>query len=85
MRRSARNTPLPASLAAQEIPVVAPLLQAGESLHVHQGFRYAVFPAPRRTLAGTGQQRRAGMGRAVSRPHPCGGPRRAGFSERGAL
>src|SRR6202020_3422876 len=31
-------------LAAQEIPVVAPLLQAGESMHEHQGFRYAVFP-----------------------------------------
>src|SRR5665213_318350 len=31
-------------LAAQEIPVVAPLLQAGESMHLHQGFRYAVFP-----------------------------------------
>jgi Ser/Thr protein kinase RdoA (MazF antagonist) len=31
-------------LAAQEIPVVAPLLQAGESMHQHQGFRYAVFP-----------------------------------------
>jgi Ser/Thr protein kinase RdoA (MazF antagonist) len=31
-------------LAAQEIPVVAPLLLAGESLHAHQGFRYAVFP-----------------------------------------
>src|SRR5208282_4216569 len=31
-------------LAAQEIPVVAPLLQAGESLHAHHGFRYAVFP-----------------------------------------
>jgi len=31
-------------LAAQEIPVVAPLLREGESLHVHHGFRYAVFP-----------------------------------------
>ena len=31
-------------LAAQEIPVVAPLLRDGESLHVHRGFRYAVFP-----------------------------------------
>ena len=30
-------------LAAQEIPVVAPLLHAGESMHVHEGFRYAVF------------------------------------------
>jgi Ser/Thr protein kinase RdoA (MazF antagonist) len=31
-------------LAAQEIPVVAPLLRDGVSLHVHEGFRYAVFP-----------------------------------------
>ena len=31
-------------LAAQEIPVVAPLLPAGESMHVHHGYRYAVFP-----------------------------------------
>ncbi|MDP9014176.1 MAG: serine/threonine protein kinase [Pseudomonadota bacterium] len=38
-----------AELAGQEIPVVAPLAQRGEagvpqSLHVHRGFRYAVFP-----------------------------------------
>ena len=31
-------------LAAQEIPVVAPLTTAERTLHVHQGFRYAVFP-----------------------------------------
>jgi len=31
-------------LAAQEIPVVAPLTQNGESLHSHRGFRFAVFP-----------------------------------------
>jgi Ser/Thr protein kinase RdoA (MazF antagonist) len=31
-------------LAAQEIPVVAPLVSDGESLHRHRGFRYAVFP-----------------------------------------
>src|SRR6195952_605647 len=33
-----------AELAAQEIPVVAPLVREGESLHTHRGFRYAVFP-----------------------------------------
>src|SRR5277367_7143161 len=33
-----------AELAAAEIPVVAPLKPAGESLHVHHGFRYTVFP-----------------------------------------
>jgi Ser/Thr protein kinase RdoA (MazF antagonist) len=31
-------------LAAQEIPVVAPLTPGGESLYTHRGFRYAVFP-----------------------------------------
>ena len=31
-------------LAVAEIPVVAPLKQIGESLHTHQGFRFAVFP-----------------------------------------
>src|SRR5580692_6382664 len=31
-------------LAAQEIPVVAPLVKEGATLHVHRGFRYAVFP-----------------------------------------
>ena len=33
-----------AELALQEIPVVAPLARDGESLFVHLGFRYAVFP-----------------------------------------
>lgn len=33
-----------AELAAQEIPVVAPLRTGGESLRVQHGFRYAVFP-----------------------------------------
>lgn len=32
-------------LAAQEIPVVAPLLRDGVSLHTRSGYRYAVFPA----------------------------------------
>ncbi len=31
-------------LTAQEIPVVAPLSRGGISLHVHAGFRYAIFP-----------------------------------------
>lgn len=34
-----------AELAAQEIPVVAPLSQAGATLHFHAGFRYTIFPA----------------------------------------
>jgi Ser/Thr protein kinase RdoA (MazF antagonist) len=33
-----------AELAAQEIPVIAPTVRDGVSLHVHLGFRYAVFP-----------------------------------------
>ncbi len=31
-------------LARQEIPVVAPLVRDGVSLHMHVGYRYAVFP-----------------------------------------
>jgi Ser/Thr protein kinase RdoA (MazF antagonist) len=31
-------------LAAQEIPVVAPLAPGGLTLHSHGGFRYAIFP-----------------------------------------
>jgi Ser/Thr protein kinase RdoA (MazF antagonist) len=31
-------------LAAQEIPVVAPLRAGGATLHTHLGFRYALFP-----------------------------------------
>src|ERR1700733_11796447 len=33
-----------AELAAQEIPIVAPLVRDGESLCMHKGFRYAIFP-----------------------------------------
>ena len=32
------------ALAAQEIPVVAPLCLAGRTLHEHQGYRFALFP-----------------------------------------
>lgn len=32
------------TLAANEIPVVSPLLSDGKSLHVYQGFRFALFP-----------------------------------------
>lgn len=31
-------------LAAQEIPVIAPLLRDAASLHTHRGYRFAVFP-----------------------------------------
>ena len=33
-----------AELAADEVPVVAPLSFDGETLHLHDGYRYAVFP-----------------------------------------
>src|ERR1700691_2955182 len=36
--------PFPLELVAQEIPVVAPIVRDGASLHTHRGFRYAVFP-----------------------------------------
>jgi Ser/Thr protein kinase RdoA (MazF antagonist) len=73
-----------AELAAQEIPVIAPLLQAGESMHVHHGFRYAVFPrrGGRWPELGTVDEREW-VGRFLGRIHAVG---RAGrFRERAAL
>ena len=49
-------------LAAQEIPVIAPLGAPGQSLHVHDGYRLCGVPAPRRPLAGVGHPRRPGVG-----------------------
>ncbi len=71
-------------LAAQEIPVVAPLLQAGESLHVHHGFRYAVFPRRGGRWPELGNSdEREWVGRFLGRIHAVG---RAGrFDERAAL
>src|SRR6202051_671986 len=71
-------------LAAQEIPVVAPLLRDGVSLHVHRGFRYAVFPRrgggwPERG-ASDGRVR---VGRFLGRIHAVG--RSARFAERTRL
>jgi Ser/Thr protein kinase RdoA (MazF antagonist) len=71
-------------LAALEIPVVAPLLQARESMHVHQGFRYAVFPrrGGRWPELGTSEEREW-VGRFLGRIHAVG---RAGrFYERNFL
>ncbi|HEY2783103.1 MAG TPA: serine/threonine protein kinase [Steroidobacteraceae bacterium] len=71
-------------LAAQEIPVVAPVLQAGESMHLHQGYRYAVFPrrGGRWPELGTADEREW-VGRFLGRIHSVG---RAGrFRERGVL
>ncbi|MHB8723320.1 MAG: serine/threonine protein kinase [Steroidobacteraceae bacterium] len=71
-------------LAAQEIPVVAPLLRDGVSLHVHRGFRYAIFPrrGGRWPELGT-RDEREWVGRFLGRIHAVG--RAARFSERTRL
>jgi Ser/Thr protein kinase RdoA (MazF antagonist) len=71
-------------LAAQEIPVVAPLLKDGESLHSHQGFRYAVSPrrGGRWPELGT-KDEREWVGRFLGRIHGVG--RVAAFRERASL
>jgi Ser/Thr protein kinase RdoA (MazF antagonist) len=73
-----------AELAAQEIPVVAPLQDGGTSLHVHRGFRYAVFPrrGGRWPELGT-RDDREWVGRFLGRIHAVG--RAARFHERAAL
>ena len=73
-----------AELAAQEIPVVAPLLRDGLSLHVHQRFRYAVFPrrGGRWPELGT-RDEREWVGRFLGRIHAVG--RAARFVERTRL
>ena len=71
-------------LAAQEIPVVAPLLREGESLHDHNGFRYAVFPrrGGRWPELGSSEEREW-VGRFLGRIHAVG--RASAFRERGSL
>jgi Ser/Thr protein kinase RdoA (MazF antagonist) len=71
-------------LAAREIPVVAPLLRDGASLHVHRGFRYAIFPrrGGRWPELGT-RDEREWVGRFLGRIHAVG--RAARFRERAAL
>jgi Ser/Thr protein kinase RdoA (MazF antagonist) len=76
-------------LAAQEIPVVAPLTRDGaagarESLFIHHGFRYAIFPrrGGRWPELGTAVDREW-VGRFLGRIHGVG---RAGrFAHRGRL
>jgi Ser/Thr protein kinase RdoA (MazF antagonist) len=71
-------------LAAQEIPVVAPLLRDGESLHVHRGFRYAVFPRRGGRWPELGNtDDREWVGRFLGRIHAVG--RAARFHERTRL
>src|ERR1700727_2807264 len=71
-------------LAGQEIPVVAPLLRDGVSLHTHGGFRYAVFPrrGGRWPELGVRDAREWG-GRFLGRIHAVG--RAARFQERTRL
>jgi Ser/Thr protein kinase RdoA (MazF antagonist) len=71
-------------LAAQEIPVVAPLLRAGESMHVHQGFRYAVFPRRGGRWPELGNSdEREWVGRFLGRIHAVG--RASRFAARASL
>ena len=71
-------------LALQEIPVVAPLVRDGESLHVHRGFRYAVFPRRGGRWPELGStEDREWVGRFLGRIHAVG--RASAFRERGSL
>jgi len=71
-------------LAGQEIPVVAPLQRAGETLHTHHGFRYAVFPRRGGRWPELGNtDEREWVGRFLGRIHAVG--RAARFHERGRL
>jgi Ser/Thr protein kinase RdoA (MazF antagonist) len=73
-----------AELAAQEIPVVAPLLRDGVSLHVHLGFRYAIFPRRGGRWPELGSvDDREWVGRFLGRIHAVG--RAARFNERTRL
>jgi Ser/Thr protein kinase RdoA (MazF antagonist) len=71
-------------LALQEIPVIAPLLREGVSLHVHHAFRYAIFPrrGGRWPELGT-RDDREWVGRFLGRIHAVG--RAAPFHERARL
>jgi Ser/Thr protein kinase RdoA (MazF antagonist) len=71
-------------LAAQEIPVVAPLTPGGRSLHVHEQYRYAVFPRRGGRWPELGRtDEREWVGRFLGRIHAVG--RSAAFHARGSL
>jgi Ser/Thr protein kinase RdoA (MazF antagonist) len=71
-------------LAAQEIPVAAPLSLAGSTLHQHQGFRVAVYPMCAGTAPELDQPKaRELLGRTVARIHALGARRR--FEQRPTL
>lgn len=69
-------------LAQADIPVVAPLRLAGETLHEHEGYRFAVYPrrGGRWPDLDT-QEDRELMGRFLGRMHRIGATRR--FEHRG--
>jgi Ser/Thr protein kinase RdoA (MazF antagonist) len=71
-------------LAAQEIPVIAPSVRAGRTLHQHAGFRYAVFARRGGHWPELGTTvEREWVGRFLGRIHAVG---RAGrFAERPRL
>src|SRR6202142_1987358 len=73
-----------AELAAHEIPVVAPLVRDGATLHFHRGFRFAVFArrGGRWPELGTADEREW-VGRFLGRIHAVG--RAAAFRERARL
>jgi len=61
------------ALAAAEVPVVPPLVLDGESLHEHEGYRFAVFERRGgRWPELTTSEERAWMGRFVGRIHALG-------------
>jgi len=60
-------------LAEQEIPVVAPLELAGETLNEHEGYRFAVFPRRGGRWPELGSRdEREWMGRFLGRLHAVG-------------
>jgi Ser/Thr protein kinase RdoA (MazF antagonist) len=71
-------------LAAAEIPVVAPLAHAGDTLASHAGFRFALFPwQPGRVAELNRREEREVLGRYLGRLHRVGRARR--FQHRPAL
>lgn len=60
-------------LLAHEIPIVAPLNIAGQTLHTFQGFRYALFPRQGgRALELDNLEQLEWMGRFIARIHAVG-------------
>jgi Ser/Thr protein kinase RdoA (MazF antagonist) len=71
-------------LAEREIPVVAPLIAHGKTLHLHGGFRFAVYPRRGgRTPELEDPDTLEWMGRFIGRIHAVGALRP--FAERPAL